>query len=95
MNISEQSFLKALNITQVPSNPKDMIQEASENKVRTHAGTQEAFQTWRGTTLRGHLFVKRKGALSRNKKGTSLFIAKSCGARAPSAPPVPTSMNAC
>ena len=47
-----------------------------------------------GTTLRGHFFLKRKGAFSKNEKGTSLFIAKSRGAHAPSAPlPVPTSMN--
>ena len=52
--------------------------------------------------LEGHdtswaLFSEEEGALSRNIKGTSLFIAKSWGARAPSAPgghvpPVPTSM---
>ena len=38
------------------------------------------------------LFLKKKGALSKNKKGTSSFIVKSWGARAPSAFPVPTSM---
>ena len=42
-----------------------------------------------GATLRGHFFLKKKGAFSENKKGTSLFIAKSWGACAPSAPPVP------
>ena len=46
-----------------------------------------------GTTLQGHFFLKKKGAFSTNKKGTSLFVAKSWGAHAPSAPPpVPTSM---
>ena len=35
---------------------------------------------------RGHFFLLKEGAYSKNKKGTSLFIAKSCGARAPSAP---------
>ena len=39
-----------------------------------------------------YLTFKRKGALSKNKKGTPLFIAKSWGARARSAPPVPRSM---
>ena len=32
-----------------------------------------------GTTLLGHLFLKKKGALSKSKKGTSLFTAKSWG----------------
>ena len=31
------------------------------------------------TTLRGHSFLKKKRAFSKNKKGTSLFIAKSWG----------------
>ena len=34
-------------------------------------------------------FFLRKGALSKNKKGTSLFISKSLGVHAPSAPLVP------
>ena len=37
-------------------------------------------------------FSLRKKGLSKNKKGTSLFIAKPWGTHAPSAPPVPTSM---
>ena len=46
-----------------------------------------------GTTLRDHFFLKKKGAFSRNKKGTSLSIAKSSGGTCPQCPPVPTSMN--
>ena len=42
-------------------------------------------------TLRRNFFLKNRGAFPKNKKGTSLFIAKSWGA--PSAPPVPTSMK--
>ena len=30
-----------------------------------------------GTTLREHFFLKKKGAFSKNKEGTSLFILKS------------------
>ena len=41
-----------------------------------------------GMTLRGHFFLKKKGAFSENKKGTSLFIAKSWG-HMPPVPPVP------
>ena len=39
-----------------------------------------------GTTLEGHLFPEEKGAFSKNKKGTSLFIAKSWG-QVPAVPP--------
>ena len=56
------------------------------------AGTQEASQTWGHDTSRA-LFPKKKGAFSRNKKGTSLSIAKSWGHVPPvPPPPVPTSM---
>ena len=41
----------------------------------------------------GTFFLKKKGACSKHEKGTSLFIEKSWGARAPSAPPVPTSLT--
>ena len=40
----------------------------------------------------GTLFLKAKGAFPENKKGTSLFIAKSWG-DVPPVPPVPTSMS--
>ena len=39
-------------------------------------------------TLRGQFVLKKKEALSENKKGTSLFIAKSWG-HVPPVPPVP------
>ena len=39
-----------------------------------------------GTTLRGHFFLKKKGAFSKNETDTSLFIAKSWETRAPNAP---------
>ena len=44
-----------------------------------------------GTTLRGHLFLKKKGAFSKNLEGTSLFISKSWG-HISSVPLVSTSM---
>ena len=48
-----------------------------------------------GTTLRGHFFLKKKGAFFKNEKGTSLFIANSWGGgHVPPVPPVPTSMLA-
>ena len=48
------------------------------------------------SNLEGHdtsraLLLKKKGVFSKNKKGTSLFIAKSWG-HVPLVPPVPTSM---
>ena len=39
-------------------------------------------------TLRGHFFLKKKGAISRNKKSTSLFIAKSWRGTCPQCPPL-------
>ena len=30
-----------------------------------------------GTTLRGHFFLKKQGAISKIKKGTAFFVAKS------------------
>ena len=45
-----------------------------------------------GTTLRGHFFLKKKGAFSRSKKGISLSIAKSWKGMCPQCPPVPTSI---
>ena len=44
-----------------------------------------------GTVFRGHVFLKKKGAFSKNGKGTSLFIPKSLGHVRP-VPPIPTSM---
>ena len=38
------------------------------------------------TTRRGHFFLKNNGAIPKNDKGSSLFIAKSWEARAPIAP---------
>ena len=40
-----------------------------------------------GTTNRGYFFLKKNGAFSIDRKGTSLFIAKSWGARSPSSHP--------
>ena len=56
------------------------------NHFNRSPGTLEASQTWRGTTLRGQFFLKKKGALFKNKKGTSLFIAKSWGGTCPQCP---------
>ena len=39
-----------------------------------------------GMTLPGHLFLKRKGTFPRNKKGTSLFIARFLGHVPPVSP---------
>ena len=36
-----------------------------------------------GTTLQGHFFLKKKGTLSKNKNGTSLFTANSWGDTCP------------
>ena len=47
-----------------------------------------------GTTLKGHFFLKKKGAFSQNRKGTSLFIAKS-GGMCPQCPSVPTAIMIC
>ena len=50
---------------------------------------------WGGRHLEGTFFLKKKGAFSNNKNGTSLFIARSWeGERAPSAPAVSTSVFA-
>ena len=45
-----------------------------------------------GTILRGHFFLKKKGAFSTNKRDPSLFVAKSWG-HVPPVSPVPTSMD--
>ena len=44
-------------------------------------------------TLRGHFFLKKKGSLSKNRKVTSLFIAKSWRGHMLPVPPVPMSMQ--
>ena len=54
--------------------------------LRSPQGRRKHFKLGGARNFEGTLFLKRRGALSRNKKGTSLFIAKSWGARAPSAP---------
>ena len=61
--------------------------------IVTKAGTYKASQNWRGRALRGHFLLKKKRALSENKKGTSSFIAKSWGTYVPLVPSVSTSMN--
>ena len=42
---------------------------------------------------KGPFFLKKKGAFSKNKKGTSMFIAKSSGGTCPHCLPVPMSMS--
>ena len=59
-----------------------------------HTGTQEASQTWGERHIEGTFFLKKKGEFSKNKKGISLFSAKSWrGHVPPPVPPVPTFLN--
>ena len=45
-----------------------------------------------GDTARGYFFLTKKWVSSKNKKGISLFIAKSWGEHVPHCPPAPTPM---
>ena len=46
--------------------------------IKSETGTYEHLKFGVGsTTLRGYFFLKKKRALCKNKKGTSLFTAKS------------------
>ena len=46
-----------------------------------------------GTALRGHFFLKKKGAFIRLKSALLCLLQNLGGAHAPSAPPVPTSLR--
>ena len=95
------TFSTSLNLAQGPSFDRNgggnihTHGNATLVKGKFHCNSSISYQRNQGrriSNLGGHdtsraLFLKRKGAFSKNEKGTSLFIAKSWGAHAPSAPP--------
>ena len=59
---------------------------ASKNVFTLHQGNRKHLKLG-DTTLRWHFSLKKEGAFSKNKEGTSLFISKSSGGHVPPVPP--------